>query len=290
MLIGASRGGPEDPHLRHDANSPESPRYATRAATVAPSPTIEPAGVPPRCSARQAHKLARAAVYQVSGGRTIKTSAWCRRLVARRAALVLALLLLGCRNDADTTQPRPRPDEPTASVTAPTPRTATSAPRTATSAPRTPTSPPRPPHPGCPPGDPLAGVSSPNRLILKAACVRVSGIVGCVKTNKEDGDTHLGLLLDKGQSKYLRPANRLWACKSDQGSDSAPRIHVEVLPQHCRILFANCADEYPYTNPKIPKNGEHVVVTGAWVLDRAHNRGFTRWAEIHPAFRIDVKR
>jgi hypothetical protein len=131
-------------------------------------------------------------------------------------------------------------------------------------------------------------VNSPSRLIVKADCVTVSGIVGCVKTSKDDGDTHLGLLLDKGQSKYLTPANKIWACGSDQGSDTAPRIHVEVLPQHCKVLFENCADEYPYTNPKIPQNGQHVLVTGVWVLDRAHNRGVTRWAEIHPAFRITV--
>jgi hypothetical protein len=118
--------------------------------------------------------------------------------------------------------------------------------------------------------------------------VTVSGIVGCIKTSKDDGDTYMELLLDKGEGKYLTSANRKWACKSDQGSDSAPRLHVEVIPQHCKVLFTNCADEYPWKNPDIPRNGQHVSVTGAWVLDTAHDRGYTRWAEIHPAFGIVV--
>jgi hypothetical protein len=96
------------------------------------------------------------------------------------------------------------------------------------------------------------------------------------------------LLLDKGQSRYLTAANAVWRCRSDQGSDIAPRIHVEVIPQHCEVKETNCADLFPFKDPKIPKNGQHISVTGAWVLDASRNRGFRLWAEIHPASRIVV--
>jgi hypothetical protein len=116
--------------------------------------------------------------------------------------------------------------------------------------------------------------------------VTVHGIVGCIRSNEGDGDTSMEMLLDPGQAKYLTPGSQVWACGSDQGSDSAPRLHLEIIPQHCRVREDNCADLFPYKGPKIPSNGEHVTVTGAWVVDTSSNRGYTHWAEIHPVFRM----
>ena len=48
---------------------------------------------------------------------------------------------------------------------------------------------------------------SPTRLIVKADCVTVHGIVGCIKTFEDDGDTQIGPLLDKGQKSILHSAS-----------------------------------------------------------------------------------
>jgi hypothetical protein len=137
-------------------------------------------------------------------------------------------------------------------------------------------------------GDPRTGINTPIRLIVRARCTTVHGLAGCIFTDKDDGDTHVALLLDPGQAKYLAPGNAAWKCSSDQGSAAAPRLLLEVIPQHCIVRKDNCADRGYFTNPKIPDNGEHITVTGPWVQDTAHFHGFTMWSEIHPVWTITV--
>lgn len=140
---------------------------------------------------------------------------------------------------------------------------------------------------GCHLGDPRAGVNTPLRLIVRDPCITVHGIAGCIYEDKGDGDTHIALLLSKADAaKYLTPGNRSWSCNSDQGSDTAPRLVIEVIPQHCVVRDDNCADRGHFKDPDIPENGQHVTVTGAWVQDTSTFRGRTLWSEIHPAFRI----
>jgi hypothetical protein len=170
--------------------------------------------------------------------------------------------------------------------------------RTTTSAPPTPSGifttrrsqPPR--YPGCRnPNNPRAGVNTPIRLIVRNPCIRLSGIAGCIFEDKGDGDTHIALLLsDKDAARYLTPGNLSWTCDSDQGSDTAPRMVVEVIPQHCIVRKDNCADRGHFTDPEIPKNGQHVTITGAWVQDTSHLKGRTLWSEIHPAWEITVQK
>lgn len=136
--------------------------------------------------------------------------------------------------------------------------------------------------------NPRAGVFTPIRLTVRAACITVHGTVGCITTDQRDGDTHLAMLLDPGQTKYLTPGNLAWACTSDQESDTAPRMVVEVIPQHCTVRPDNCADLGHFTDPQIPGNGQHVTITGAWVQDTSHFHGETLWSEIHPAWKITV--
>jgi hypothetical protein len=144
--------------------------------------------------------------------------------------------------------------------------------------------------PGCHEnGDPRAGVNTPIRLHVRARCITVHGIVGCINVDKGDGDTHLGLLLDPGQAKYLTPGNAAWQCSSDQGSPTAPRLLLEIIPQHCIVRKDNCADRGHFTDPKTPANGAHVTVTGPWVQDTAHFHGYTMWSEIHPVWKIAVE-
>ncbi len=139
---------------------------------------------------------------------------------------------------------------------------------------------------GCHPGDPRAGVNTPLRLIVKAPCVTVHGVVGCIFVDHGDGDTHLALSLDSGQSRYLTPGNRVWTCDEDK----RPRMVIEVIPQHCTVRPDNCADRGHFRSPRIPPAGSHVYITGAWVLDTSTKHGATLWSEIHPAFRIVVDR
>ena len=128
-------------------------------------------------------------------------------------------------------------------------------------------------------GDPRAGVSTPGRLILEARCVTVSGIVGCIHTSADDGDTHMSLLPDAGSKKYLTSANKVWAC----GTDPRPRLVIEILPQHCTVKPTNCADLGHFTSPKAPLNNQRVTIKGPWVLDTSPYHGATQWGEIHPA-------
>jgi hypothetical protein len=132
-------------------------------------------------------------------------------------------------------------------------------------------------------------VNTPLRLIVRSPCIRVRGIAGCIFVDHGDGDTHIALLLDrKAAAKYLTPGNKSWTCDSDQGSDTAPRLVVEVIPQHCVVRRDNCADRGHFTDPAIPVNGQHVTITGPWVQDTSTRYGRTLWSEIHPAWRITV--
>jgi hypothetical protein len=142
--------------------------------------------------------------------------------------------------------------------------------------------------PGCHLGDPRAGVNTPIRLIVRNPCLTVRGIVGCVYTDRGDGDTHLALLLDPADTRYLTSGNSVWACDTDQGSDTAPRMVVEIIPQHCTVRPDNCADRGHFISPPTPGNGQHIAVTGAWVQDTSTKQGATLWSEIHPALRIVV--
>jgi hypothetical protein len=217
------------------------------------------------------------------------------RLGALLLALVAACALAACGlvRNAD---PAPLPRTPSARPSSSVPPfegdedNEADLPTYATREPSYSFSPTGPLPPGCHAGDPRNGVNTPIRLIVRNPCVTVHGIVGCVFTDRNDGDTHLALLLDDRDAKYLTPGNRAWACNTDQGSDSAPRMVVEIIPQHCTVRPDNCADLGDFTSPPVPQNGQHAAVTGSWVQDTSTKHGATLWSEIHPAFRIVVDR
>ena len=230
-------------------------------------------------------------------------TAWRRRPAAALAVLgCLASLFTGCglvQNPDPQSQPQSHPPsshQVNQSRPDNTPAPGRGAATTATETPpATSVTPTRTgagePYPGChPAGDPRAGVNSPLRLIVRSRCIQVRGIVGCIFTDDGDGDTHLALLPESAEArrKYLTPGNRSWTCASDQGSDTAPRLVVEVIPQHCTVRPDNCADRGHFTNPKIPRNGQHVAVTGPWVQDTSTRYGRTLWSEIHPAWAITI--
>jgi hypothetical protein len=140
-------------------------------------------------------------------------------------------------------------------------------------------------------GPPLAGVYSPGRLHLEDRCVTISGTVDCLKS-EPDGDIHIRLRPDSRFIGLLRPANALQTCV-DQPS---PHLVVEIIPQHPHGLFrTNSADAGGFVTPPAPNPGDHIVVTGPYVIDTNslhrilyQGRPAENWAEIHPAWAISV--
>jgi len=123
-------------------------------------------------------------------------------------------------------------------------------------------------------GDPQAHVYSPDRLQLLDPCVAVVGTVAVIRTEK-DGDLHVLLGLDPGQTKYVNTTN----VSAQQGDLVLEPVCVSTPTQTDAV--AACTG---YINPlPIPAVGAHVRVTGAWVLDLDHG-----WMEIHPVSAFDA--
>ncbi len=91
-----------------------------------------------------------------------------------------------------------------------------------------------PPSPYCRSGNPLAGVYHPARLKVKRRCKVETGTVTRVKFEEYDGDVHVDLRLDSGES-----------------------LVVEVIPQD-RARVA------------IPDPSTRISVAGPWVKDEQH--------------------
>ncbi len=103
------------------------------------------------------------------------------------------------------------------------------------------------------PADVLAGVYRPHRLRVLATCRSVSGIVIRI-SHEQDGDLHIGL--DDGGA-LTNAVNR---------SRLEGELVVEFMPRDGGHLPA-------------PRVGEHIILTGAWVLDTNHG-----WQELHPVW------
>jgi len=142
-------------------------------------------------------------------------------------------------------------------------------------------------------GPPLAGVYIPGRLKLIDRCKTVSGTVDCYKF-EPDGDVHVRLRVDPAFAGLLEPANSLQTCSGHAG----PHLVVEIIPQHPQgLLFrTNNADAGGFIDPSLPAAGDHITVTGPYVIDTNslhrvlyQGRAAENWAEIHPAWAIRVE-
>ena len=118
-------------------------------------------------------------------------------------------------------------------------------------------------------------VYDPGRLEIKDKCMTVTGVIEETSAN-DDGDQHMLLKLDKGQENLLAKMN----IKKKNGD-----LVIEAV---CMNTITNpkvggaCTG---YVNHiKLPKIGDHVKVTGSYVID-SHNG----WAEIHPISKIEVQ-
>ena len=126
---------------------------------------------------------------------------------------------------------------------------------------------------GCTPTDQDRYVYNPDRLVVKARCLRVSGVIDAIR-QEADGDLHILLRLDAPYQRYLTPAN--------QGQELGDLVvePVCVHPVSQADAIAPCAaDPDPIQN--LPHTGMRVWMEGRYVLDMGHGG----WAELHPLYR-----
>lgn len=117
-------------------------------------------------------------------------------------------------------------------------------------------------------------VYHPDRLQVLASCVSLSASVQSIR-HEADGDWHVLLQPDAGD---LDPRGGRWIngvnVSEEHGYLVAEPVCVGSITQGDAV--AACQG---YHNPTpLPTVGEHVRVSGPWVLDLDHG-----WNEIHPA-------
>ena len=115
-----------------------------------------------------------------------------------------------------------------------------------------------------------------NRFTKLADCKTVTGII-MEKVKEADGDYHLQLKLDAGQSNLLNQKN----INRQKGN-----LVLEII---CKGTITQADAKTPCKgcpkNIAVPKKGAHVKVTGTYVTDNESNHG---WNEIHPVYDIQV--
>ena len=116
-------------------------------------------------------------------------------------------------------------------------------------------------------------VYDPSRLQVLDKCKVVTGVIEESNAD-EDGDQHMLLKLDKGQKDLLTKRNE----KKKQGD-----LVIEVVCANKITRKKAMGACTGYTNNiSLPAVGDHVRVTGSYVID-SHNG----WAEIHPVSKIE---
>jgi hypothetical protein len=134
------------------------------------------------------------------------------------------------------------------------------------------------PHSGCR-ENPLAGVHTPDRLKLLDACRAIVGRVKESRLNREDGDGVFNLVPDPPYRSMLNAQN------VREGG-----LHIEIVPADqpgCRkgepVVHGTIPGLGKCTGAHValPKDGTHVRVVGAYVLDLTND-----WREIHPAWEV----
>ena len=116
-------------------------------------------------------------------------------------------------------------------------------------------------------------VYRPERLEIRDQCKTVTGVIR-ERDSNSDGDEHMLLKLDPGQDDLLTKRNE----KKKEGA-----LVIEAVCAHPpdeKKAKDACRD---FSNSVyLPQVGEHVRVTGSYVID-SHNG----WSEIHPISRIE---
>ncbi len=115
-------------------------------------------------------------------------------------------------------------------------------------------------------------VYNPSRLDVLSECITVSGKVENVRS-EADGDYHVRLRLDPAYANLTNDANYIY-----QNGDLVVEIVCATTVTQSDAMAA--CENYSNSIPT-PTVGEHVTVSGRYVLDTNHG-----WTEIHPAYSL----
>ena len=118
-------------------------------------------------------------------------------------------------------------------------------------------------------------VYNPSRLQIVKQCVTASGTVDRV-IEENDGDVHLRLGLDQAYSNLTNSAN-------DQYQYGDLVVEIICVGPIAQADAVSACQGYANSIP-VPDVGEHVTVSGPYVLDTEHYN----WAEIHPVYRLTI--
>lgn len=114
-------------------------------------------------------------------------------------------------------------------------------------------------------------VYNKDRFEIKRKSITVAGIVRSVR-READGDVHIQIKLDRNQ--------QLLNEKNYKNQDSC--LVVEIIYVYIPTQKNAIIDGMGYKNTVyVPKKGEHVQITGPYVLDKHHG-----WMEIHPVTKV----
>jgi len=160
---------------------------------------------------------------------------------------------------------------PTVTATPAAAVTATSTPPTALA------SPTQAGPPACAVADQDPYVYHPDRLTVRAACVRVTGLVMAIRS-EADGDLHIRVQLDSPFRSMLTPGNQQQCGQGVCGLLVVEPVCVHSVTQADAI--SDCAAD-PDPLKSLPAIGAHIWLEGRSVLDRDHYD----WAELHPLYR-----
>ena len=155
--------------------------------------------------------------------------------------------------------------------------TEASASPTATAAPTVIAAPTAAVAPTCAVSDQNSYIYNPDRLSVRAACVRVTGVVLAIRT-EADGDLHVRVQLDPPFAGMLTPGNQQQCGQGVCGLLVVEPICVHSVTQTDAIAVC-AADPDPLRS--LPSVGSHIWLEGRSVLDRDHYD----WAELHPLYR-----
>ena len=117
-------------------------------------------------------------------------------------------------------------------------------------------------------------VYNPTRLKVVDKCISVTGVIK-ESSADDDGDQHMLLKLDAGQENLLKDRN----LKKKKGTLVIEAVCMNTIT---KSKVGGACKGY-INHIQLPKTGDHVKVTGSYVID-SHNG----WAEIHPISKIEL--
>jgi hypothetical protein len=211
----------------------------------------------------------------------------CRHGVYTAVSVIgVVLVAAGCTAGSGSTASapgQPAASTPVSQTSATSPAARPAATKTAAPAKPAAVRPTASSHGRCRGGDPLANVYHSYRLVVRSACVTVTGTVAYV-VREDDGDVHVDLALPGSETGLLNQAN--YAHQDGQlVTEIVPADQPgctpgqPALPSHGSYDYGICTGADLVT----PSAGATVSVTGPYVLDADHG-----WMEIHPVWSITV--